>query len=84
MALLAVRPFFTVTLQVYFFLPLVAVMVAVPVAFAVTLPFLLTVATLFFELFQVVVPLAFFSFNCSVWPRYRVALVLLSFTLEAA
>ncbi|MNN87000.1 hypothetical protein D3C81_2044890 [compost metagenome] len=44
---------FTVTVQVYFFLSTVAVMVALPAFFAVTFPVLLTVATVVLLDFQV-------------------------------
>ena len=48
--------FFTVILQVQVFLPHLAVMVAVPAFFAVTLPFLFTVATLLLLELQVTEP----------------------------
>ena len=77
------KGFFTVTLQVAFFLPAFTVIVALPFFFAVTFPFEETVATfLLDELhFTFFAPLAF---NVIVCPTYIVVFVLLILTFDAA
>ena len=72
--------FTTLILQVSFFLPTLAVMVVLPVFFAVTTPFFETVATFFLLLFQVTFFFVFFTFSFNLLPTFNVALVLLSLT----
>ncbi len=68
---------FTVTLQVYFFLFTVAVIIAVPAFFAVTLPVLLTAAMAFLLELQVTFCLVPVIFNVNDSPVSRVISFLL-------
>ncbi|EET62452.1 hypothetical protein BRYFOR_05487 [Marvinbryantia formatexigens DSM 14469] len=66
---------FTVTLQVYFLLPALAVIVAVPFFFAVTTPFEETVATLFLEVVHLTFPEIPLSLSVYFFPVFNVSFV---------
>ena len=75
----------TVTLHRSVFLPTLAVMVVFPTFFALTSPFLETVAMRFFLLFHLIFfPPDFFTFNFLVSPCFRVSFVLFSLGFDAA
>ena len=74
----------TVTLQLYFLPLTLAVIVALPLPAAVTLPLEVTVATFLLEVDQVTFLLVPVIFRVTFCPLIKVTFVLLSFTVEAA
>ena len=74
----------TTTLQVYFFLPILATILAVPFFFALTTPFLVTVAIFFFEEDHFTFFLVPFTFNLAFLPTVNTSFFLFSLTFALA
>ena len=76
----------TITLHLYFFFPTFAVIVVFPGFFALTFPFLETVATFFFEDFQTTFTPAglFFTFSFFVFPTCKTIFFELSLVVDFA